>query len=195
MIDPNLRLQVMAIETETPSLKEKYKKEIEAMIEKELTSFKRMEMYAEIVIGISVLFGGLLIAGIYAKDNTFHMMCILILMSAFGLSGVIHGLWTLRRGKIIIKQERYIEMTILWGFGVLIFIFCVLNSAFSEDPFDGILKVLYGFPILFFLLLATLHRFIEKNGLEQKEHLLRLELLILELDKKINTTSSNSCKE
>lgn len=195
MIDPHLRKQLLAIETETPSLKEKYEKEIETMIEKELTSHKKMELYAEIGIGTFILFGGLLIALLFFNEHSFFMTCTLILMSLFGLSGVIHGSWILHQGKINIKHYVYLEMAILWSFGLLIFISCIYNGALSENPAEGVLKVLYGFPILFFLLLATLHRFMERNNLELKEHLLRMELQMLELDKKSNAILEKCSKE
>jgi hypothetical protein len=198
MIDPNLREQLLAFETETPSLKEKYRKEIQTMLEKELTVFTRIEMYAEIIFGAIMFFGALIAVVLFAifdSHFSFLMGCIMALVSLFGMAGVLHGSWTLYQGKINIKQDRMVEMTTIWSFGGLIFFLFMLNGACTKNPAEGTLIVLNGFPILFILVLATLHRFIEKTGLELKEHILRLELHIAELNEKINLKPETDKKE
>ncbi len=189
MIDPNLREQLLTLETETPSLKEKYQKEIKAMLEKELTQSMKIELYAEILIGFLTIIGGL-IAGaaiIAIGHSSFFLLCFLILLTLLGLACMIHGALTLYLGKVYIKIDRQVEITVLWTLGGLIVFLFILAGACNPNPAEGALKILFIYPTLFILVMATLHRMIEKTGLELKEHILRLELHIAELDEKIQS--------
>lgn len=197
MIDPNLREQLLAFETETPSLKEKYQKEIQAMLEKELTPPMKIELYAEILIGVLTLVGGLIgvVATLFIGKSSFFFVCILLLIALLGLACTIHGAWTLYLGKVYIKNDRQVEMTVLWTLGGSIVFLFMLAGACNPNPAEGSLKVLFGYPTLFILVLATLHRYIEKTGFEMKEHLLRLELQIAELNSKIQSKIGEEKKE
>lgn len=197
MIDPDLREQLLTLETETPSLKDKYRKEIQAMLEKELTPIMKIELYAEILFGALIFFGGLIAvaAVLFLGKSSFFLVCILLLTALLGLACVIHGGWTLYLGKVYIKIDRQVEMTVLWIIGGLVVFLFMLAGACNSNPAEGALKVLFGYPTLFILVLATLHRYIEKTGLELKEHILRLELHIAELHEKMNFKSENDKKE
>jgi hypothetical protein len=177
------RERLMDMEPMTPSLRERYEREVGMLLEKKLTTPHKWGMMAVIVmlLGQVVFFG----YAIFASHE-------LPLLGRIGFGvGVLFALTftallvsVLRRGSYNIKTYPNAITGITWVFLVIMITLFMLVAGRISDPARGMSMVLNGLVFLTFGVVFLLQNTINQAQLKTQEKLLEIELRIAELAEK-----------
>lgn len=168
-----------------PVYKEKYEKEVKAMMEQNLTGIKKLSHIIGLIMGVGffILFGTL--AVIVPKEFPLWGRLIWILGAIFGLVIVVREGWILKKGTINLKEDNLAMAGLGWGFIVIVATITLVFSGRLPDRLVGI-HMLVGI-IIFYIPAATilLRAIIVRSELNTREKLLEIECRLAELAEQI----------
>jgi hypothetical protein len=175
----------MQCEIETPLLREKYEKEVQAMFEKQLGVAGR-GMYAFWTIfclAISVHFSWVAVAS-YGKLPVLITVSFGIgIVFALGFAGL--SAWIAYSGRMLLKIHPPIMVGLVWAFTVImVTIFMVV----APNSIIGLRMVLSGLVFLVMAAAFVLASRTEQAELRTKEKLLEIEYRLTELSEKIGSS-------
>lgn len=174
------RERLLASESTTPALRERYEREVHMLLEKKLTAPRRWGIYAI----LAVLAAQVAIFG-YALfiPEEFPILGRI----GFGV-GVLFALAfaavlvsVLKRGSVNLKDHPNTMIGIMWGFLVIMITLFMLVAGRLSDPTTGISMVLNGLVFLTFGVVFFLQNTVNQAQLKTEEKLLEIELRIAEL--------------
>jgi hypothetical protein len=178
--EPSLRDQLCELETHNPLLRERYTQEIQAMLEKKLTSRSKWFLAAVAVasLAIAAYLGGLAVV----HDKLPPLARVGLAGGAvFGLAWAYLAGRALRRGTWELRIQPVAMAGLAWGFAVLLeTCFLVLAPQFP-DPFQATVALFSGLVILVGAGVAMVTVCIQQAELRTQEALLRLEYRIAEM--------------
>jgi len=194
MNKPNesFRDKLLEIENLNPVLKEKYEREVQAMVEKELTGIRKLQMIGFLVmsLGLGVLFGTL--AVIIPKGFPLWGRSMFAIGAVFCM--VFVGMYAriLKKGSINLKTDNMSMAWTGWGFVVI----CgTLVLVFSGTLPDKIIGVHMLVSILFYLVAAgvfLLRAHIQRSEVNTREKLLEIEHRLAEISEKMENIQQKS---
>ena len=175
--------RLIQCEAPTPALHEKYRKEITAMLEKELSPRGRVGwiFWAVFCLALATLFGYVAIwsygdlplwgTGIFALGALFDLI----------LAGI--SAWIAYSGRLLVKIQPPAMAGLGWGFTVIVVtIFLVA----MPDSFAGVRALVGGLVFLVMAAVFLLASRAEQVELRTKEKLLEIEYRIAELGEHLN---------
>ena len=177
--------RLVAMEQITPSLEEKYRKEIKAMSEKKLTRSMKLGWIGSGIMGIGfvVLFGT---AAIMAPEEFPIVSRLMFVAGAvFGLAWAALAATIVKRGSSNFKSHGKAAVGITWCFLVLLTTVTLVQTGKHPDRIVSVHKLC---SVLAFLIMGSLFMIkyqIEKAELKTREKLLEVELRLAELAEKL----------
>ena len=191
MNDPNLRGELLSLETATPSLRAEYERRINEMMEKPLTTGKRVLWYAHIAFGLATafLFAWLALTSGGSLPGLARAM--------FG-AGALFGLaWAgicfriLKRGAFRPKSDGNLMTGWMWSLIVLQATVFYMLAPTLPDAHKGTQMMLGALLFVVFGVAFLLRNVIEQVNLRNREEMLRLQLQVLELSERIGAPKSS----
>ncbi len=210
MSDPKLRDKLLELETVTPELEARYRKQMDAILERPLTPVTRIGTVVGLLMGIGffVLWTTVAIAVTWLEPG-FPVLGRMIFAAGalFGLAFAILSFSILKKGSInlrlwrnaTLKQFRTVHPAafgLTWAFCVFITVACLMMGNQMEDAARGnqmilggiVAMVLFGIPLMI-LSSAT------ESELLLREKFLQLELHLAELRELLVTGTSASSQD
>jgi hypothetical protein len=182
------RDNLLDIEKPNPTLKEKYEREVQAMVEKKLTGVRKLQMIGFLVmsLGLGVLFGTL--AVVIPKGFPLWGRFAFAVGAVFCLAFV--GLYAriLKKGSINLKKD---NMSLAWTGWGLVVIYGTLVLVFSGKLPDRIIGVHMLVSVLFYLVAAgvfLLRAYIQRSEVNTREKLLEIEHRLAEIFEKMENS-------
>jgi hypothetical protein len=178
--DPKLRDQLCGLEPQDPLLRERYAKELQAMLEQKLSL--PMKVFLGLVTVASIVIVIFLGTQAVIQDK-------LPALARVGLAGgVVFSLawagltaWTLRRGSLSLRTQPAAIAGLSWTFAVLLeTCFLVLAPGFP-DHFHALLALFCGLVILLGAGVMLVCTSVQQAALRMQESLLRVEYRLAEL--------------
>src|SRR5437764_2277954 len=145
--DPTLRDRLCELEPQSPLLRERYAKELQAMLEKKLSTL--MKVFLGLVAAASVAIAIFLGTSAVIHDE-------LPILARVGLAGgVVFALawagltlWTLRRGTLQLRTQPAAMAALSWTFAVLLETCFLLLAPAFPDHFHALLALFCGLVLL-----------------------------------------------
>jgi predicted membrane channel-forming protein YqfA (hemolysin III family) len=184
--EKTFRDKLLDIEKTTDSYKEKYEKEVQAMVEKKLTGANKWFHVGGLIMGLGFLILFATIAVIMPKEFPFWGRTMFILGAVFGAVFAAFEGWILKKGTIDLRKDEMASAGLSWGVVVIAATIVLVNSGKLADPIKGV-HMLVG--ILVFEVMAAvglLKAIIQRSELNNREKLLEIEYRIAELAEKID---------
>lgn len=185
--DKMLRDKLLDIEQPNITYKEKYEREVQAMVEKKLTGWTKLSHIIELIMGFvfTVIFGT--VAVITPKEFPLWGRFIFALGAVFGL--VIIGLEAgiLKKGTVNLKKDEMASAGLAWCFVVIVGTILLVYSGRHPDPITGVHMLV---SLLFFLVMVAvfmIRAFVQRSELNTREKLLEIEYRIAELAEKLES--------
>lgn len=178
--------KLLALEKPNPTYREKYERQVKAMVEKKLTGWTKLAHIEGLILGLFffVLFGTL--AVIVPSEFPLWGRAIWVLGAVFGLAIVVFEGWLLKRGTINLKEDEMAMAGLGWAFVVIVGCIVLVFSGSLPDPLTGIHMLV---ALLFFLVMAAvfmMRAFVQRSELNTREKLLEIELHLAELAEKLD---------
>lgn len=177
------RDQLLKADRTAPELDEKYRKELTAMLEKELSLARKLVFT---VVAVAALVSGCVCAFLAATEPELPLAAraALAVGSVFAVAWLFTMIAVLRRGKLQLKTDSRRIAVMVWTFSVLTMVLWLYLGMSSTDPLRGIQIILYGLTFLIGAAVYWLSHMVERNELSTREKLLELELRLAELAEK-----------
>jgi hypothetical protein len=187
--EKTFRDRLLDMEETNNGYKEKYKKEVKAMLEKKLTGWTRLAHIGGLIMGLGFagLFGTL--AVIVPREFPLWGRFIWALGAVFGLIIVVCEGWTLKKGTVNLKKDEMGSAGLAWCFVVIVGTIVLVFSQSLPNPLTGIRMLV---SLLFFLVMAALfmtRAFVRCSELNIREKLLEIEYRVAELAEKVEGKS------
>ncbi|UCG58355.1 MAG: hypothetical protein JSU70_02380 [Phycisphaerales bacterium] len=180
------RDKLLALEEPDPTYREKYERQVTAMVEQKLTGAKKWQMIFFLVMSISLgLFFGTM-AVIAPAGFPWWGRALFVAGAVFCLAFVTMYARILQKGSINLKKDNIDLAWTGWGFVVIVGTAALVISPKLPDRIAGVHWLV---SVLFFLVAAgvfLLRAFIERSELNTREKLLEIELRLAELTEKID---------
>ncbi len=177
---PSFRERLVDHEPMTPSLRERYEREMHMMLEQKLTAPRRWGIYALIVFLLAqtafFLYAIITLDGLPVLGKVGFGVAVL-----FSLSFVALLAHVLKRGSVNIKTHPSAITGIMWVFLVIMITLFMLIAGHITDPAKGMSIVLNGLVFLIFGVVFFLGNLINQAQIKTQEKLLEIELRIVEL--------------
>jgi len=185
------RDKLLDMEIPTPALKEKYEREVQAMVEKKLTGLRKLGTVVSLVMGLGffVLFGTL--AVIVPKEFPLWGRAIWAVGSVFGLTFAGLAVLVLKKGTVHLKTDDMAMAGLGWGF---IVIMATITLVFSGQLPDRTIAIKMLVSLLIFEVAAAvglLKAIIERSEVKTREKLLKIEYRLAEISEKIDKKPEN----
>jgi heme/copper-type cytochrome/quinol oxidase subunit 4 len=176
-----LRDRLVELESFSPALREQYRKGVDAMLEKRLSTFQRIACSLAGLLGLAFAVGFTIVA-IRATSLPPIARGMFAVTALFGLAWAILSFIVVRRGAMNRKSHINISYGLTFGF-VLIMMMGYLHLGLSApDGIKGIKMILAGMVYLItFGIPALLLKHMNDKDLRLREQLLNMELKIAEL--------------
>jgi MFS family permease len=177
----SFRERILATEPVDPVLRQKYEQEIQAMLEKKLTTSQR----------VLWILTGLLSIGFVAVFGTAALMAPrefpLLARVGFGVGALFGLAWavlsyqTVRNGKMHIRKDPKTMAGATWSFMVIMMTIFMLLSSRAGDHVWGVQMIVNG--LVFFIIAAVfmINTVVEDAQLKTQEKLLEIEYRLAEL--------------
>jgi hypothetical protein len=178
----SFRERLLELEPMTPALKERYDKEVQAMLEKRLTGTDR-----KVVLGftvMSVVFAVLL--GVLAIIPPLAEVPLLVrlgpaLGALYSVGFAILGVRVLRRGSMDLKFDTSVIIGMVWGLVVLMVILFTVMSLLVPDRIVGLWMMIFALVQLVVGAVFLIRHGIAQSELRTREKLLEIEYRLAEL--------------
>lgn len=179
------RDKLLDIEKPNPTLKDKYEKEVQAMVEKKLTGLRKLGTVVSLVMGLGffILFGTL--AVIVPKEFPMWGRAIWAIGSVFGLTFAGLAVLVLKKGTVNLKTDDMAMAGLGWGF---IVIMATITLVFSGQLPDRTIAIKMLVSLLIFEVAAAvglLKAIIERSEVKTREKLLNIEYHLAEISEKM----------
>ncbi len=177
-IPNDFRERLIRCEPVTPAYRQKYEKEMRAMLEKQLTGVRRWVwgLAALMGVGFALLFGTL--AVIAPAEFPLWGRLGFAAGALFGVGWAALGIRVFRRGSIDLKFDTAAYAGMAWGLPV--FMVTLFMVAAPEDII-GLRMILCGLVFLVMGVAFLLRHVIELSELKTREKLLEIEYRLAEL--------------
>jgi choline-glycine betaine transporter len=177
---PPFRDRLVAHESMTASLRERYEREMDMMLEKRLTAPRRWGIAALIVLLLAqatfFIYAIVTFSDLPVLAKTGFGVGVLFTLSFVAL--LTH---VLRRGSVNIKTHPSAITNIMWVFLVIMITLFMLLAGQLSDPAKGMSIVLNGLVFVVFGVVFYLANLINQAQIRTQEKLLEIELRIAEL--------------
>ncbi|KPL25172.1 MAG: hypothetical protein AMJ75_01895 [Phycisphaerae bacterium SM1_79] len=188
--DKTFRNKLLDVEKPNANYKQKYERQVLAMVEQKITGAKKWQIIAFLVmsLGLGILFGTL--AVIAPKEVPLCGRFLFVVDAVFGLAFVISYVRILKKGSIDLKKDKLDLVWTGWGLIVIAGTVTLVASGRLPDPVIGILMLVW---LLFFEVAAAamlLRAIIERSEVNTREKLLEIEYRLAELAEKIESNRS-----
>ena len=175
------REQLLQAERLNPTYKERYQKEVRAMLEQKLTGGKRLAYIgtAAMGIGFALLFGTLAI--IVPKGFPIAGRLIFAMGAIFGLAWAVFAGGNVRKGVIKLKTDPTAMVGMSWAFVVIVVTVLMVSQRKFPDPVTGVRALVIGLIFLVMAAVFMISNRIDQVGLKTREKLLEIEYRLAEL--------------
>lgn len=178
--DPKLRDQLCEVEPQNPLLRERYAKELQAMLEMKLSP--PMKVFLGLVTVVSVAIAIWLGTNALIRDKLPPLArAALGGGTAFALAWAGLTAWTLRRGTLQLRTHEAAFAALSWTFAVLLETCFLLLAPSFPDHFYALLALICGLVILIGAGVTMVCARVQQAELRTQESLLRLEYRLAEL--------------
>ncbi|MCK4905643.1 hypothetical protein KAS42_05350 [bacterium] len=181
----SFRDQLLEREQLNPVYKQKYEKEVKAMIERKLTGVRKWSHIIALIMGVGffILFG--VLAVVIPKELPILARLGFVASAIFGLAIVIVESRILKKGTINLKEDPMTMAGMGWGFIVILATFVLV---FSGRLPDRLVAVQMLASVLVYEIAAAamlLRAFIERSELKTREKLLGIEYRLVEISEQL----------
>jgi hypothetical protein len=172
------RERLLDAEQVTPALKERYHKELQAMLEKQLSGMRRWVWLGSAIMGLgfAVLFGTL--AVVAPEELPWWGRLVFAAGALFGIGWGLLGLKVFRRGSLDLKFDAWAASGMTWGLPVLM---VTVAMVFAPDNVVGLRMILSSLVFLVMGAAFLIRHVIEQSELKTREKLLEIEYRLAEL--------------
>ena len=183
--DVTFRDQLITVEKTNPAYRERYEKEMAAMIAQELTTTKKLQTVGFLILSVCLagLFGSL---AVFAPEGLPWFGRVGFAAGAvFSSAFVVLYAGILKKGSLNLKKDNLASAWLGWGVVVIMGTIALVFSPRLSDPIAGV-HWLVG--AVFFLVaggVALLWAHIQRSELNTREKLLEIECHLAELTEKI----------
>ena len=176
------RLLELELEQMPPALRERYNREVHAMLEKRITGIGRWVVLGSAVM--SVVFAVLL--GVWAiippaEEVPLPARIPVAVGALFSVGFAILLLRVFRRGSIDLKSDTSVYIGTVWVFAVLMVIMFMVMSLLAPDRIAGLWMMIFGLVVLVVGAVFLIRHVIEQSELKTREKLLEIEYRLIEL--------------
>jgi len=179
------RDKLLEIEKPNPALKEKYEREVQAMVEKKLTGVTKLAHIGGLAMGIGflIIFGT---AAIMApKEFPLWGRSIFALGAVFGFVIIAFEAWLLKKGAINLKKDEVAMAGLGWGFVIICTTIVLVFSGKIPDQIIAVKMIVYM--IVFEIAAGFMlnKAFVQRSELNTREKLLEIEHRLAEISEKM----------
>ena len=177
-MNESFRDRLLKSEQATPALKEQYDKEVQAMLEKQITGVGRWVWLGSTVMSVvfAVLLGAM--AVIAPAEVPLPARIGIAVGALFSVGFAILGLRVFRRGSIDLKFDTAVYNGMIWVFVVLM---ATLFMVIAPDSIVGLRMIICGLIFLVMGAVFLLRHVVEQSELKTREKLLEIEYRLAEL--------------
>jgi hypothetical protein len=177
-MNDSFRDRLLKIEQATPTLRERYDREIQAMLEKRITGIGRWAWLGSAVMGVgfAVLFGT--VAIIAPAEFPWTARIGFAVGALFGIGWAVLGWRIFRRSSINVKTDSGAAAGMAWALPIILL---TLYMVSAPDSIVGLRMLLSGLVFLVMGLAFLLRHIIEQSELKTREKLLEIEYHLAEL--------------
>ena len=182
------RDKLLNAEQYSPHLREKYEEEVNSMLEKKVSGFQKGLIIFFLCLGL--VFTGVFGWAYFVSKGELPPLARagFAIGSLFGIAETLFMAWILKRGSWHEKIHSNAFMGLTWGFMVITStIFLLLGKDIDPVKHTHMLVSLLVFWAAGIVMFIS--HWIKQSELNTKEHLLRLELKIMELSEILNKNS------
>jgi len=179
--EKDFRERLLEREQFSPILKEKYEKEVQAMLEKKLTGIGRWGYIGLSVVGIgfAIFFGTL--AAVPPREIPILGRILFVLGAIFGLAfGGFSG-WIAKRGRVNLKVHPMVLVGMSWGFICIWAALLYFIASGLPDRVKGI-QIIVGFiPFMIMVAVGLILGGMGSMQLKTQEKLLEIEYRLAQI--------------
>lgn len=188
--DKTFRDKLLDMEKPNANYKEKYEKEVRAMVEKKLTGLTKLAHIVGLILGLgfAALFGTL--AVITPEGFPLWGRFVWGIGAVYGLAIIAVEASILKKGTVNLKTDEMVMAKLPWCFLVIMGSILLAFSGSVSEPIRAV-RMLVGF--LFFLIMAAVfmvQAFVQRSELNTREKLLEIEYRLAELAEEIESAKS-----
>lgn len=180
-MNDDFRERLLRLEQVTPALKERYDKEVQAMLEKRLTETDRKVWLGGTVASVvfAVILGGLAIVPPLTEVPLLVRIPNIVGV-LFCICFAILGVRILHRGSMDLKLGTSV-INLIWGFTILVDIIFTVMSLLVPDRIVGLWMMIFGLVVLVVGAVFLVRHAIAQAELGAREKLLEIEYRLIEL--------------
>jgi len=173
--------QLLNAEQMNPSYKEKYEKEVRAMLEEKLTGFKKAAHIGSLVLGLifMIMFGTL--AVILPRDFPLWGRAMFVIGAIFGLAIVGLERRILKRGTLNLKVDNFAIAGLGWGLIVILATITLVFTSQFADPMLSIRMIVYLLVFQIGAGVIMIRAIVERSEVNVREKLLEIEYRLAEM--------------
>ncbi len=177
--------QLLEKEQLNPSYKEKYEKEVKAMIEHKLTGIKKLSHIIALImsLGFVILFGTL--AVVVPKELPILARLGFVVGAIFGLIWVVILIRILKKGVLNLKTDSKFMAGITWVFVVIMMTLFLLIGGKNPNSVASVFMVVYGIVFLIGAAAGLINTVIQQSELNTREKLLEIEYHLAEISEQL----------
>jgi hypothetical protein len=177
--------RLVAKEELSSDYRQKYEKEVQAMLEKQITGIRRLPYIISLVIGLGlfVLLGIMVV--IAPKEIPISGRAIFAAGAVFGLGFAGLSAWILMNGALNLKKHPTAMAGMSWGIAVIIITLAVVAAPRFDDPARGALMIVGALPCLVAAAAFMVSNRIDQAQMKTGEKLLEIEYRLADLADKI----------
>jgi len=192
-MNDSFRERLLRLEQVTPALKERYDKEVQAMLEKRLTGTDRKVWLGGTVMSVvfAVFLGAMAIIPPLAE-----VPLLVRIPNAVGVlfcvAFAILGVRILLRGSMDLKFDTSVIIGMVWGLAVLTVIMFTVMSLLVPDRIVGLWMMIFGLVVLVVGAVFLIRHAIAQSELKTCEKLLEIEYRLAELAETAKSAKPNA---
>jgi hypothetical protein len=181
-MNDSFRERLLELEWMTPAVKQRYDKEVQAMLEERLTGTGRKVFLGVTVMSVvfAVLLGALAIIPPLAELPLLARIPVAT-SALFSVGFAILSLRVLRRGSWDLKSDPSVIIGMVWGFAVLMVIMFMVMAPLAPDRIVGLWLSVFGVVLLIIGAVFLIRHGIAQSELRTREKLLEIEYRLAEL--------------
>ena len=179
------RERLLEVDARNQAHRERYEKEVHAMLDKELTGIQKGPYIFSVVLGLSfaILFGTVSVMA----PAGFPLLARLgfVAGSIFGLAVIVRSVWILKRGSLNLKTHPTAKVGLAWGITIIMMTLFPLLGVQQPDKPQSVFMVVSG--LVFLVLAATfmISNRVDQAELKTREKLLEVEYRLAELTERL----------
>lgn len=177
-MNDRFRDRLLKMEQVTPALRERYDKEIQAMLEKPLTGVCRWTTLIWTVMGLGAAILGGTVAIIAPSPLPLTGRIGLAAGALLGIGFAVMGLRIVWRGSINLRTETAAYAALAW---ILPVILVTLLMVSAPDSIVGLRRIICGLVFLVMGAMFLIRHVVEQSELKTREKLLEIEYRLAEL--------------